>query len=996
MQNYCHPIKNKAQGVISALAWVAVAAIVYAPWGSSPSYAQSAPPGASVADLSRSAEFTVTTRVINPDLQAFTANVVGIGNSLIDGGSFEPVVFRNRYMAAGHAQDRVWLTREAATHWDSLAEGALDGAEVRVYRIEQGRFRLVRQDRVAEGGAAASGWTPVHRTSSVVPRDQPQFVFRWDTMNRPGVPYYFTVRSVNAQGEESADAMAVSFVRPERLSDARPNNPMQAFEASRLPALPGALPVPQGLRGQLNSDGTLTLTWNPVDSGRVVGYRVYRSDLPPQQHRGFFFDLEGQSRGADQAIRQGDLVFVSKTFDSASRQRYHTHRVWGAGTETRLLMPRGLEWFPDEDPRMRWELVAHTPNSPVADPGQTFLRLTVGTTNPARLRYFNHAGTGQSYYPVLRPEPYTVEVWLRRTRGVGTVRFSLAGFYNEPSQRVAPVSFTPGPEWRKFTATFTPPVVQPGSRANDMVLEFLGPGEFEVDNFRVYRSGTPFMDLDAVDYARLQESGMGYLRTHALIKTGRRTYNLEQLIAPAGVTSSAERHNTLPQTLRIIEQAGLRPWLQVEPHFSPAEWLGLVEYLAAPYDPAVDSPESKPWAYQRYLQGQQTPWVQVFDQWKFELGNETWNNLFAPWVFEAMTDAATGQRYSPGAVYGLYQEYVLRILRSSPYWQTAGLDQRFAFVLGGWNGFDYGRDAAQRSPNSHYLTIAAYNGGWDAGEGPPALTPESYFNALNQVSQVTILNGQRHLQEVQQISQQRGRALHLGTYEAGPGYALNGLNNERVSPEQALAQEQVMKSLAVGTATIDTFLAQAALGFRTQNFFIFREGTTWSSHAHWHQGGHAYPSWAMLALFNRESLGDLVEVRTDSVPTVALSAYRRRSAVAQAPLVATYAVRQGPQRWAVWLVSRKVPDYPRAGDAGYTPVTVHLPFSRAQSITLHALTGDYRAHNFGPQQVAVSTQELETHVIAGGRLVLGAQSAFAPRGLPPASTFLLVFDGVSP
>lgn len=944
----------------------------------------------------RAAEFTVTNRVINPELQPFTANVVGFGNTLIDGGSFEPTVFRNRYTAAADGQDRIWLSRTAATHWDSLAEGALDGADVFVYRIENGRFRLVRQDRVAQGGAAASGWTPILSDQALIPRNQPRFTFRWDGYNRPDVAYHFTVRAVDAQGNESADAPVFSSIRPARLAAAQLSNVTEPFRPSRLPGLPGPVPAPEGLTGVINPDGTLTLQWRPVNASRVVGYRVYQSDLLPDQHRGYFFDLEGRSNGPAQAIRQGDKVVVSKKFYTASRQRYHTHRVWGASNETRLLMPPGIEHFPDEDDRITWSFVAHVPNTPVAEPGETFMRFNVSSTQPVRLRWFNHSGTGQGWYPVLRPEPYTVEVWLRRTRGMGSVRFSLAGFYSQQGHRVAPITFTPTTEWRKFTATFTPPVIQPGDRANDMVLELLGPGEFEMDNFRVYRANTPFMDFDSKEYARLRESGMSYLRTHALIKTGRRTYDLAQLLAPGGVTSSAERHNTLPQTLGVIRQAGMLPWVQVEPHFSPAEWLGLVEYLAAPFDPTVDTPASKPWAYRRYQQGQVEPWTSVFDRWKFELGNETWNNLFAPWVFEDMTDAATGRRYSRGAVYGLFQEYVISIMRSSPHWQAAGLDDKFAFVLGGWNGFDYGREAAQASPRSHFMTIAAYNGGWDSGEGPPALTPTSFFNALNQVSQFAIPNALRHGQEVAQINRQRALPLQIGTYEAGPGYALNGLNNEIVTPEQALEQEKVMKSLAAGTATIDSFLAQASLGFSTQNFFIFREGTTWASHAYWHQGGHAYPSWDALALFNRHSLGAMVQVTAQSVPTTPLRAFQRRGVVEQAPLVAAYAVRQGEHRWAVWLVSRKIPHYPHAADTGFTPVTLHLPFSRAQRVTLHQLAGHYREHNFGPRQVAIQTRTVPPAVVQQRRLVLGPQSTLAPEGLPPASTWLLVFEGVSP
>lgn len=621
------------------------------------------------ASYTRAAEFTVTDQVINADLQPFTASIGGFGNSLIHGGSFEPAVFRNRYTAVADAQDRIWLSRTAATHWDSLAEGALDGAEVRVYRIENGRFQLVRQDQVAAGGAAASGWTPVHSEQQLVPAGTPAFVFKWDNFNRPGVPYYFSVSAVDAQGRESDMAAAVAVVRPSEIRDAQPTNALVPFSPSRLPGLPLQVSAPEGLQALLQPDGTVALSWQANTASRAVGYRVYRSDHPPDRHRGYFFDLQGRAKNSAEGIRRGDFVIVSKKFFSRADQGFHTHRVWGAKSETGLLTLQGLYHLPHEqDSRVSWELALHNSDTPVTQPGETYLRLEVPTTQPIRLSYYNHSGTDQHWYPVLREEPYRVEVWLRRTSGIGNVRFRLAGFYDNPARRIPVITFTPGAEWRKYTAVFTPSEVQRGRAANDMVLEFLGPGEFEVDNFRVYRAGTPFMDFDAHEYAELQASGMGFLRTHAFIKTGRRSYDLSQLTAPAGVTSSAARHNTLPQTLHAIRRAGMQPWLQIEPHFSPAEWLGLVEYLAAPYDPAVDTPTTKPWAFRRYQQGQAQPWTNEFQRWKFEIGNETWNNLFAPWVFEDMTDAATGQRYSRGAVYGLFQEYVVGIMRASPYW----------------------------------------------------------------------------------------------------------------------------------------------------------------------------------------------------------------------------------------------------------------------------------------------------------------------------------------
>lgn len=943
--------------------------------------------------------FRIGPEVVNPRLQAFTVTSGGLGSTLFATGSgFEPVIFRDRFTALADSPDHVILSPESLSYWDTLRDGALDDAEVRVYRIENGRFVMVRHDRVAPGGCAASGWLRLHPADRVLPPERTRFRFRWASYHRPGVPDYFTVRAVDRRGELSPAASAVAVTRPDKVGAGGEDNllrPAPRAEAllesiaSSLVTAPHPLPAPTGLRAELGADGLLSLTWDAVPGADVAGYAVFRADAPPERQRGYFLRLAGTLRVARQSIRKGDIVVVSKKFYSASRNLLHSHRVWAAESENRLFMPGLVDFFPDEDPSRSWALLPHQAGTPVKEAGETFLRLSLAGGVRQTIGSYNHAGTDQDWYSVLEPGPYRVQVWLRSPDSSAPVRFLLTGFYGKKPNFVAPIEFRPSREWRLFTATFAPPAVHTGDSPGQMLLEFSGPGTFDIDNFRVHRDDTPFLELEPADREALRQSGMAALRTHAFIKTRRRTYDLEQFTNPGGVSSGTHFLNTLPQTLAELRRTGLNPWLQIEPHLSPEEWLGLIEYLAAPCDAAG----TRRWACKRAAQGHPRPWTEAFERIDLELGNETWNRHFRPWTFEPMSDAVDGRSYSAGEVYGLYQEYVLDILRSSPYWAAAGLEGKLRLVLGGQLGARYGRDAARTSPRSDALFVAPYIGGWDMGAGVPEETPAGYFNILNQVSQTALPLLERHRREIDELNVRRTVPLGYGTYESGPGYVTARADGGRLDKDQRARQERVMKSLAAGSATLDAFLVNAGFGMRTQNFFTFGRGARWTSHASRHRGGQPFPAWSLLALFNREAAGgDLLATRALAVPSLELPGPGQKTV--RAPLVSVHAVRRG-DRMAVFVISRRMPGFPDAAHDGHTPVRIELPFRTAQRVTLHRMTGPATAHNVESEAVRVERVELPAGVVGPG-FELSAANGAGPRGLPPASVLLYVFDGVKP
>lgn len=921
--------------------------------------------------LAETARFEVTDRVINPELQPFTATISVIGNGhrlLRSGGGFEPAVFRTMLWAREDAPDRIIAEPSAISHWDSWRSGALDGAEVEVLRIEHGAFRTVRRDRVAPGGHQASDWIRID-DDAVLPAGRTSYRFAWDGWNRADAPYYFTVRAVDTRGAMSEPAAAVAVRSPADIPrDAGIENDLVEMPTTRRA---GRLEAPENLRGALTGEGFARIDWDPVPG--AAGYVVYRADAPPEAHRGHYLALEGEGP----AIRDGDMVILRKQFMRADRARVLTNHVW----DTREGRPFRNELLPWSDaPGGDWELVEHPADSPVADAGSTHLRVRLDAGETLTAGAYNHAGTAQSWYPVLSPaHSYRMEVWMRGSSSRAAT-FEVTGVYGRGVPGIDPVRFEVTPEWRRYEATFDVPALYDGTRPGEMRLRLDGPGEVDIDNLRIHRADAAHLDLLPEDVARLKAFGMGALRTHGFIKTGRSTYDLAELTNPGGVANT-RGGNTLPQILGLTERVGMDPWLQIESHFSRAEWLGLAEYLAAPFDPDSDDAEALPWAAKRAAQGD-GPWTERFERILFELGNETWNRLFRPWVFEPMRDAATGAHYSRGAVYGLYQEYVLSILRESPHWPRLG--PRLVPVLGGWSGFDFGIEAAAQSPNSEILAHAAYIGGWDENEGPVTPTPAGLFTVLSHVLQSGLPRAERYAEAVAQLSRGRETPLQLGTYEAGPGYAMDGLNNDRVTDEEAARQERAMKSAAAGTATLDSFLAYASRGMTLQNFFTYGSGERWTSHAHWYHGGQSYPSWEWLALFNREGLGDMLAVETLAVPRADLPEMRRREAVTGAPMVGVYATRRD-DRLVVVAISRRLPGHPDPGSDGVTALSVMLPVSGADRVIRHRRTGAWDSHNVDAAGTRLVAEEVP---------VPGSLPEFEIPHLPPGQAQIYVFEGV--
>ena len=132
---------------------------------------------------------------------------------------------------------------------------------------------------------------------------------------------------------------------------------------------------------------------------------------------------------------------------------------------------------------------------------------------------------------------------------------------------------------------------------------------------------------------------------------------------------------SLPVHLKLCETTGsspadrMIPWINTQTMHDEADHLGLIEYLAAPYDPAKDSSENKPYAHKRFLmRGHGRPWTEDFHEVLIELSNEAWHNRKGK-SYIGVGPYGTVHQY--GHDYGLHARYFIELMRSSPYWNDS-------------------------------------------------------------------------------------------------------------------------------------------------------------------------------------------------------------------------------------------------------------------------------------------------------------------------------------
>ncbi|MCC7490873.1 MAG: putative Ig domain-containing protein [Fimbriimonadaceae bacterium] len=764
---------------------------------------------------------------------------------------------------------------------------------------------------------------------------------------------------------------------------------------------------PAGLQAVANN-GSVTLTWQPSPSADVVGYRVQRSEVPgaQQQQRVIL-------QGPGPELRVHDYVFLDRAcrdFD----MRWVNPRV-------RTIANNGQPgwWWQRRGAPVQFALVAHPQPLPteLRLPGETCLRATIGDGEAAiyQVPFTGVKGQDDHWYGQLEPGcSYRFEGWLRQDglgRG-GQVAFS----FGHPAYQALRQAFTVSGAWARYTCDFTAPAERPqGGAVFGPTLTVQGPGTLWLDNLRLFRADTVAeREQRLVPNATIVQSLLacqptsgpkGHLRLFGPLFN---QSSLQALLSGHGETQvniswytgfEATSDLSLPVALETAFRTGdrpatrMKPWLTLQVYFTEAEWPGLLEYLAAPWDPARDTPAGKPYAWLRVQQrGHPRPWLDDFAEVVLEYGNETWHNGAAGYGFEGF--GRFSHVWQGGREYGCFaQRFLGQALTGSPDWPAS--KGKLKLSLGGgyeaqWDAGDgrnwYAELAHTVCEPAAHLGYATYVGPkWETGDKSPA----TFDDHGVQETLVAYLTGCQPAfakkAQARETLAARGVQYELTAYEGGPsGFYVPG----QAGPELVAVAERYGKSQAMAVAALDTFLSAGAYGWVAQNYFVFGQGREWHSHTTMANGFRPSPGWLAMTLRNREARGDLVTATVESGPS-----YRRGDR--ELPLVGAYAFRDG-DRWAVFLLSRKLDgqhDGTDFGD-GFTPLTVHLPFRAARSVVLHQLAANPRANNLQREDVTLRSQAVPPSALgADGSLRLGPASGAPAGGLPPGAIYLYVFEG---
>lgn len=654
--------------------------------------------------------------------------------------------------------------------------------------------------------------------------------------------------------------------------------------------------------------------------------------------------------------------------------------------------------------RMRWEIkdkssaqiVPHESDVPPEMNGGRGCLAIVPVNGRAVLWYKLAGGTGRKdshWYGTLdEGTTYRYEAWVRGDAGQLTLTFgelnpaqATAGYFGHQIAR----SFTIEPCWKRVGFEFVaPPPGRDGIWGATLLVE--GSSTVRIDNVKlqpVYQPGDedrPFVIHRPLFETLLAAQPSAGRKGAARIWFGLNSAAMSSLLdwfceseldlnTAQNIRSATEY--TLPRALMILEATGatpdtrMVPWLIGQVTHTEDEYRQLIEYLAAPYDPTTDSPQSKPLAFLRFRQrGHGRPWADEFREIILEFGNENWHNRSMPdWIGMGRFGAV----HQHGRAMGLWIAHMVAEMKRSPWWRA----DKFRVVAGGnysagvnkdGTVSGYGQEATVAAGEAvHDHSHATYVGPrWEMGESSSTTVDDAGFQKTLLAHRGGNVSEWESQQRAHLRLREMGLRVRMSAYETGP----TGFGLRAKTPEEDHAGEVYGKSLAMGTAMFDAWLNAWRLGWTHQCYLNFGQGRWWASHTSRSQGHRPSPAWLALTLINRQIANlNMWNVSVTGSPTLSVTPRqpRRGTTTTAAPLevpVVTAHAFGNHRRIAVALANLHL--------TSSQSIEVRLPVRAVTRLTWHRLDGDPRQTNLETSLVTLQSESLDPSRLRDGRLEL--------------------------
>ena len=607
----------------------------------------------------------------------------------------------------------------------------------------------------------------------------------------------------------------------------------------------------------------------------------------------------------------------------------------------------------------------------------------------AELWYKLFGGTGRKdahWYGTLdEGVAYRYEAWVKVVGAeTGTVHLGFGGnragaWKNGYFGNTIGQDFLVDGTWKRVGFEFNAPGTPAKGGIEGAILRYAGEGKLLVDNVKlqpVYEPGDA--DKPFVIYRKLFQTLLasqpavgrkGALRSWA----GLNPVAMDDLLrwsAPCELHFSdaigvrpVKGVPVFPKALTILEATGdspenrMVPWLMGQVTHRPEEYRQLIEYLAAPYDPAKDSPQTKPYAHRRTLhRGHPRPWTDDFREIVIEFGNENWHNRAnREWIGVGRFHTV----HQGGPEMGAFTRYLVEEIRKSPYWDEA----KFKINVGGnYNAgvnpdgkvTGFGQEAVQAAGDTaDYHSHATYIGPrWETGESSQSSIDDAGVQkTLFAYRPVKAREWQKQADAHKQLKK-LGFEVRMTAYEGGP----SGFGLRAKTPAEDRAGEYYGKSYAMGTAMLDAWLDAWAKGWTYQCYLNFGQGRWWNSHTSISQGHRPSPGFLIQTLINRTIANrNMLTTTVTGSPTVVFSeappAWRKKAAPVLHQVDTIRAHSFGDENTVVVAISN-------LNLAGAQVVEIALPTRQAGSITLHTLKGDPRDTNLDALKVERIIREL--------------------------------------